>query len=217
MADGVAITPGTGAVVGTDEVTIGGTLQHVQRVKLVDGTDGGTELLPGSAAKGLRVDPRPAAVRLRVVPVITTTQYGNGDVIGGKLTFAAAARVAGGSGVIQSATLVDLDKENALIELYIFDRDFTAFAADNGVAAVTEADLANLIGVITFDNRTTYGPSDYIDLNTATSGSSVAQKLNVGLPFVANGTDLFGQLVVRGTPTFTAVTDIAVILGILQD
>jgi hypothetical protein len=50
-----AITP-TSAVIATDEVTIGGTLQQVQRVKLVDGTDGGTELLAGSAAFGLAVD-----------------------------------------------------------------------------------------------------------------------------------------------------------------
>lgn len=54
MADTVAITAGTGTTIGTDEVTIGGTLQHVQRVKLVDGTDGGTALISGDA-NGLNV------------------------------------------------------------------------------------------------------------------------------------------------------------------
>lgn len=43
MSDNVTL-PGTGAVVGADEVTIGAVLQQVQRVKLVDGTDGGTAL-----------------------------------------------------------------------------------------------------------------------------------------------------------------------------
>lgn len=57
MADTISVTPGSGAVVGTDEVTIGGTLQHVQRVKLVDGTDGGTALIPGDATLGLAVKP----------------------------------------------------------------------------------------------------------------------------------------------------------------
>lgn len=56
MADNVPITPGSGATIGTDEVTIGGTLQHVQRVKLVDGTDGGTGLIGGDATNGLDVD-----------------------------------------------------------------------------------------------------------------------------------------------------------------
>jgi hypothetical protein len=57
MADTVAITAGSGTTIGTDEVTIGGTLQHVQRVKLVDGTDGGTALIPGDATLGLAVKP----------------------------------------------------------------------------------------------------------------------------------------------------------------
>ncbi len=56
MADTVAITAGSGTVIGTDEVTIGGTAQHVQRVKLVDGTDGGTGLIGGDATNGLDVD-----------------------------------------------------------------------------------------------------------------------------------------------------------------
>lgn len=217
MADGVDITPGSGLKVSTDEVTLGGVPQHVQRTKMMDGTDGGTEFIPGSAAKGLYVDPHPASKRIRVQPTISTSVYGNGDVIGAEMTFAAAARVTGGSGVIQSATLVDRDKENALIELWIFDRSVTSFGSDNAVAAPTETDLDKLIGVIIFDNRTTYGPSDYIELNTTSGGSSIAQKLNVGLPFVANATDLFAQMIVRGTPTYTATSDLAVILGILQD
>lgn len=56
MADNVAITAGTGTTIGTDEVTIGGVSQHVQRVKLVDGTDGGTGLIGGDATNGLDVD-----------------------------------------------------------------------------------------------------------------------------------------------------------------
>jgi hypothetical protein len=55
MADTITL-PGTGSVVGTDEVTIGAVLQHLQRIKLYDGTDGGTEAIAGSAANGLDVD-----------------------------------------------------------------------------------------------------------------------------------------------------------------
>ena len=62
MADGVTFqsatlaTPPSGTVASTDEVTIGGLLGQVQRVKLVDGTDGGTGLIGGDAANGLDVD-----------------------------------------------------------------------------------------------------------------------------------------------------------------
>lgn len=40
MADNIAITPGVGATVATDEVTIDGALAHVQRVKPVHGVAG---------------------------------------------------------------------------------------------------------------------------------------------------------------------------------
>lgn len=46
----------TSTVIGTDEVSIGGVAQHVQRIKLVDGTNGGTDLISGDATNGLDVD-----------------------------------------------------------------------------------------------------------------------------------------------------------------
>lgn len=73
MADNVPITAGSGTTIGTDEVTIGAVLQHVQRVKLVDGTDGGTELIAGTAANGLDVDVT------RVVPGTTATALGKAE------------------------------------------------------------------------------------------------------------------------------------------
>lgn len=54
MADTVSITAGSGTTIGTDEVTIGGTAQHLQRIKLFDGTNGGTiaaTVTPGGALK----------------------------------------------------------------------------------------------------------------------------------------------------------------------
>jgi hypothetical protein len=58
MADGVTVDNGAGTdyTVNTDEVTIGGLLGHAQRVKLVDGADGGTALIGGDATNGLDVD-----------------------------------------------------------------------------------------------------------------------------------------------------------------
>lgn len=61
MADNVTFgtaiaTAPSGTVVGTDEVSIGGVTQHVQRMKLVDGANGGTELIGGDALNGLDVD-----------------------------------------------------------------------------------------------------------------------------------------------------------------
>jgi hypothetical protein len=52
MADDVEITAGSGTIIKTDQV---GT-DHVQYVKLMDGTADGTGVIAGSAAKGIDVD-----------------------------------------------------------------------------------------------------------------------------------------------------------------
>lgn len=83
MADTVPITAGTGTTIGTDEVSIGGTLQHVQRVKLVDGADGGTGLIGGDATNGLDVD----VTRLPAL-VAGTANIGDVDVATGPLPHA---------------------------------------------------------------------------------------------------------------------------------
>lgn len=51
-----ATLPANGAVISTDEVTRGGTAQHVQFVKLMDGTENSAAQIPGDATNGLDVD-----------------------------------------------------------------------------------------------------------------------------------------------------------------
>lgn len=207
MADTVAITAGAGTVIGTDEVTIGGTTQHVQRVKLVDGTDGGSELLGGTAARGLYVDQRSKVVRLQVTPVVSTTPaYTAKDAVGSQMTFANAVRATGGSGTIMAVQIEDKGQQRIATDLVLFDRSITA-ATDNAIFAPTDAELAFCIGVIPIL------AADYYDFST----NSVASQKGVNLPFVLSGTDLFAQLVTRGTPTYTSVNDIVVTLTIQQD
>src|SRR5688572_8682452 len=142
MADTVTL-PGTGAVVGTDEVTIGGTAQQIQRVKLVDGVDGGTDLIPGTALRGLYVDLRGATTRIQATSAgLTTasTAYAAGDQLGTELSFANAVRVSGGYGSIVGATLLDKAKVNGGVDLYLFDRSVTP-AADNAAFAFSDSDM----------------------------------------------------------------------------
>ena len=58
MADSPTVDNGalTDYTVSADEVTIDTVLAQVQRVKLVDGTNGGTEVIAGDTANGLDVD-----------------------------------------------------------------------------------------------------------------------------------------------------------------
>lgn len=205
MADTVEITPGSGAVIGTDEVSIGGTLQQVQRVKLVDGTDGGTDLLGGSTARGLRVDPRPKTTRIAVTPTISTAVYAAKDAVGGLMEFANAVRDSGGSGVLQTVVVVDRDQERASMDLVLFRTSITA-PTDNAAFDPTDTELADCVGVIPIYT------ADYSDFNDNAVASRYA-----GLPFTCSGTSLYGVLVARAAPTYTATNDLIVTLQINQD
>lgn len=204
MADNVAITAGSGTTIGTDEVTIGAVSQHVQRIKLVDGTDGGTDLIPGTAARGLSVDPRLKVVRLAVTPTVSTTPaYTAKDAVGALMTFSNAVRASGGTCRLEAVQVVDKGQQMADLELVLFDRTLTA-PTDNAIFAPTDAELATCVGVVPIGG--------WSDLST----NSVAD-MAVGRSMVLNGTDLFGVLVTRGTPTYTATSDIVVTLTITQD
>lgn len=57
MADNITLNSGTGgSTLSTDEVTRATVVQHVQYVKLMNGTDAAVDVIPGEATNGLDVD-----------------------------------------------------------------------------------------------------------------------------------------------------------------
>ena len=144
-------------------------------------------------------------VRLSQTPTVSTTPaYTAKDAVGGKLTFTNAARASGGSITIPTAIIIDNSQQQPALDLVLFDRDFTA-SSDNAVFDPTDADLANIVGVIPMTR--------WFDFND----NSVCVRTGLNLAAKLNTTDLFGQLVTRSTPTFVATSDISVILEIVQD
>lgn len=228
MADNVAITAGSGTTVATDDI---GGVQY-QRQKLTLGPDGtATADAAGRVVTGtsgaLYVDNRPSLVRLQITPVISSSPaYTSGDCLGPLTTISNAARYSGGGGLIRSITVVDKTQaQRANMDLVLFDRTVTT-AADNAAFQCSDADMLNCIGVIPLITVAT-------QYNTAWPGTplnSIATIPNHELttsgttqngsmfpfPFVLNGTDLFAQLVVRGTPTYTSTSDIVVSFTIEQ-
>jgi hypothetical protein len=155
------------------------------------------------------VRPAPVQVRISVTPTISTSAYTSGDVVGGLMTFANAARISGGSGIVQSILVLDKTQaQRAAMDLLFFDRSVTV-ASDNAAVAMSDADMAYCLGIVPI------GP-----YNTAFPGTplnSISTLTNIGLPFVLNGTDLYVVAVVRAAPTYVATSDLVFILGILQD
>jgi hypothetical protein len=156
-------------------------------------------------AKVQRVRSTLEQVRISVVPAIDTAVYTAKDAVGALLTFAGAARYSGGSGRLLAVTVVDKDQERADLDLVLFDRTIGA-PTNNAIFDPTDAELDTCIGWVPI------GAGMYADFND----NSVAH-VDVSLAYVLNGTSMFGVLVARSTPTYTAATDLTVILTCAVD
>ena len=143
--------------------------------------------------------------RIQVTPTISTGIYAAKDAIGGLYTFSNAARYSGGSGRLLAVTVVDKDQEKADMDLVLFRATFTA-PTDNAVFDPTDAELLDCIGWVPI------GSGMYADFND----NSVAH-VDCNVAFTLAGTDLFAAMVSRGTPTYTATSDLVVTLTIAQD
>ncbi len=125
-----------------------------------------------------------------VAPTISAAAiYASGDAVGGLITIGKPPQP-----ILQSIALVDDDKENATIDLILFRRSVTV-AADNAAFTLSNTDDDAIIGYVTFDTYKDFG------------SHSVAQVTNLAL-LIPSGDSVYGQLVTRGTPTYTATDDI---------
>lgn len=129
--------------------------------------------------------------------------YQDGDVVGGLLDLNALCG-AGGGGVIMAVTLLDVDQQDAVFDLYFFDAkpvdsSGDAIADDAAFAsALSEASKEHLIGVVSIvaGDYTTLGGDDYV-IKGNPPGSDVEIKHGTG--------QLYAYLVLNGsTPTYTA-------------
>jgi len=138
---------------------------------------------------------------IKVIPTITAGIYSAGDAVGGLLTFAAAASVYKGEGDITKLVIVDDAKQDAILDLWLFDQTFTAMV-DNAAWAPSDADLENCIGVLHIV------AADYED---GSDNSVATLECDFAFTLVAAGTSLFGQLVSpTSTPTYAATDDLTV-------
>jgi hypothetical protein len=148
-------------------------------------------------------------ITITVNPVLTVAgAYISGDFVGTSATaliFANAARVAGGSGVIKSAMLIDAALQSIACELWLFDTAVTP-PNDNAAWTISDGDAATCIGVIPFS---TYYASA---LNSVANGIVP----NGGIGFSAVATTIWGCIVTRGAPTYASL-NLTLRLSIMQD
>lgn len=161
------------------------------------------------------VVPQPRLVRVTATPTISTANYVAADQVGGLLTFTSSALASGRAGVILNAVITSrTPTATNTLELWLFQASPTIASSDNAAFDITDANLeaAQLCGVIDFLTA---------DYKASASGAVCLGKVSGGQPslqFVTSGSaNLFGVLVVRGTPTqYTGTTDLMVALTIQQ-
>lgn len=149
-----------------------------------------------------------------------TTAYAAGDVLnesdsaGTGWTFSSCARLNGGSGIIQGATLIDSANQTTKgsFELWLF-RNAPAADNDNAVFTPTDAELLDVVAVIPFSTV-------YVgDATSGANGNCVHLSQPVSIPFVCDSDDtaLYGVLVVRNAYTPVSAEVITINLKMLQD
>lgn len=154
---------------------------------------------------------------ISVTPTVSAgAAYASGDAVGGLMSFTGAAKPEIGTAMVGSVILQDLNKQDAELDLILFDSNPSATTfTDNAVLDIADADLARIIGVVTV------AATDYADFNDSAVGF-----VSCSVPFRTTATGsaldlttqtLYGALVTRGAPTYNATTDVTVKLGVMLD
>jgi hypothetical protein len=152
------------------------------------------------------VDVKSAGITISQTPAVTAGAYSAGDAVGGLLTFANAARVSGDGGVVKSVTIIDDNGQGKIMELWLFDSAPTDVADNAAWSTLAEADMEKLVGIIPTLNGTWYA-----------AGTAKACVIECAVRYDCVATSLYGKLVTRETPSFAAVDDVTVKIGLLQD
>jgi hypothetical protein len=188
MADGVAITAGSGTTIATDDC---GAPGHAQLMKLAISTDGSATLVPADATNGIDVDVT------RVIPGTAATALGKaeddphtaGDVGVMALTVRQDTAVAlAGANADYQPLLTGADGRlhvnpgNDITQSASLSTSTTnAFVVGNGVAAVNLRIGNTWVGNVAFEGTidgTTWDPIFGLQSGVAATYSSVTEALN---------------------------------------
>lgn len=137
---------------------------------------------------------------INVVPKVTAGAYSANDIVGGLLEFVGVP-----SGRLEAVKVSDLATQNVKYVLLLFWREPAAIA-DNGTFDIDDRDLGYIIpgGAIHIETAD----------RTALTDSSVSAVSNLAVPIRPNNGKLWGYLYTTGAPTYAAVTDVEITLGI---
>lgn len=166
----------------------------------------------------LQIDPASKAQNIMVINGVSlidvtlsldTGAYADGDVLADTQEVADALRLEGGSGVIQSVTILDRDDNGTAIDIVFLSKD-VSLGTENGAISISDADAINILGIVQVF------AGDYVDL----ANSQFVTKTNLSI--VAKNSEglstksIYVGVISRATSTYTAA-GITLRIGILRD
>ncbi len=145
--------------------------------------------------------------------VTASSAYASGNAVGGLLTFANAARVSGSagapgtSGMVQSVLENTKSAQTSASDLVVFSANPSgSTCTDKTAFSVAAADFDKIVGIVHI--------TDWTSLGTPSAG----QAQNQAMPYaLSSATSLYGCLVTRGTPTFSATTDVSLTVRVVRN
>jgi hypothetical protein len=144
---------------------------------------------------------------ISLTPTLDTNAYAVLDSLGGEQTLTDAARVSGGSGIIETLVLCDKSQNKANLDIVFFESNPAGTYTNNAAVDVTDADILAICGIVEISE------SDYVEF---TDNCAVCLR-NLGIAFTASGSaNLYALIIARSTPTY-AVGDLEMHVSILQD
>lgn len=135
-----------------------------------------------------------------VTPTVTASSaYASGNIVGSVMTFANAARANGGTGMLTSVVLKFQDGQTGAFDLLLFKSLPAGTYTDKTAVSLTTADNNLLVKVVHIADCTSTGTTSLCQADGLAKNYSTVST-----------TSLYGLLVTRATPTFTATNDIQV-------
>lgn len=179
------------------------------RVLYENGSSGQSILHLQTIYRSVAVQPQQNRVRtVTIRPTISTTAYANGDNVAGLQAVTGFVNLPWKSGILQTITVVDKDKEKPKVDLVFFKSNpFNSTFTDNAAQAIADADLDKILFSITVNT------ADYIEF----SDNAVATVGGLSRVMELEDTTLYLCIVIRQGKTFTSTSDISVTLTFLPD
>ena len=143
-------------------------------------------------------------------PTIDTSAYAAGDSMHtAAMTFTRALKGSSKAGILVSVIVADKAAQDIDLELWLFSTAPTSYGAANAAFTPTDAQLLNVVAVVSFGSSARFAAAD----NSMKFTGSIA----VPVRSTNNDGDLYGVLVARGAYQAATTGDLTVMLGIDQD